>query len=214
MLPTRSRADDALDGVVDAGVHAERQAVAGGVDGVEHAVEVVGRRSAPRAAPGRRPRAASCASAVELEDVRARRRCRARRLVERAARVTSLPRGPCARRASSSICLRLGVDHRADVGGEQCRVAERSSSIGALRASRSRGRRCRPARTARAAPSSAGRRESKAEATTSSTTCSGSAVESTIMAFRPPVSAISGTIGPSRRGQRAVDARARSRWSR
>ena len=37
-----------------------------------------------------------------------------------------------------------------------------------------------------------------AELTTSSTTCSGRAVESTIMAFRPPVSAISGTIAPPR----------------
>jgi len=38
----------------------------------------------------------------------------------------------------------------------------------------------------------------KAELTTSSTTCSGSAVESTIIAFKPPVSAIKGTIIPSR----------------
>ena len=37
-----------------------------------------------------------------------------------------------------------------------------------------------------------------AETTTSSTTCSGSAEASTIMALTPPVSAISGTIGPSR----------------
>ena len=35
------------------------------------------------------------------------------------------------------------------------------------------------------------------EATTSSVTCSGSAVASTIIALMPPVSAISGTIGPS-----------------
>ncbi len=46
--------------------------------------------------------------------------------------------------------------------------------------------------------------ERKALATTASTTCSGSALESTIMAFRPPVSAISGAIGPSRS--------ARTRW--
>ncbi len=38
--------------------------------------------------------------------------------------------------------------------------------------------------------------ESKADATTSATTCSGSAVESTIIAFWPPVSAISGTLPP------------------
>ena len=39
--------------------------------------------------------------------------------------------------------------------------------------------------------------ERKAEVTTSSATCSGRAVASTIMALTPPVSAISGTIGPS-----------------
>ena len=39
--------------------------------------------------------------------------------------------------------------------------------------------------------------ERKAEAITSSVTCSGKAVASTIMALTPPVSAMSGTIGPS-----------------
>ncbi len=39
--------------------------------------------------------------------------------------------------------------------------------------------------------------ERNADVTTSSATCSGSAVASTIMALMPPVSAISGTIGPS-----------------
>ncbi len=39
--------------------------------------------------------------------------------------------------------------------------------------------------------------ERNADVTTSSVTCSGSAVASTIMALMPPVSAISGTIGPS-----------------
>ena len=39
--------------------------------------------------------------------------------------------------------------------------------------------------------------ERKAEVITSSVTCSGSAVASTIMALMPPVSAMSGTIGPS-----------------
>ncbi len=39
--------------------------------------------------------------------------------------------------------------------------------------------------------------ERNAEVTTSSATCSGRAVASTIIALMPPVSAISGTIGPS-----------------
>ena len=47
--------------------------------------------------------------------------------------------------------------------------------------------------------------ERKAELITSSVTCSGSAVASTIMALMPPVSAISGTIGPSFAGERPVD---------
>ena len=66
--------------------------------------------------------------------------------------------------------------------------------------------RCPPARTARAAPSSAGPRSGRPEISTSRTTCSGSAEESTIIAFCPPVSAISGTIGPSRAASALVDA--------
>ena len=50
--------------------------------------------------------------------------------------------------------------------------------------------------------------ERNAEVTTSSATCSGSAVASTIMALMPPVSAISGTIGPSLAASvRLIDAR-------
>ena len=37
-----------------------------------------------------------------------------------------------------------------------------------------------------------------AEASTSATTCSGRAEESTSIAFSPPVSAMKGTMGPSR----------------
>ena len=50
--------------------------------------------------------------------------------------------------------------------------------------------------------------ERKAEAMTSSVTCSGSAVASTIMALMPPVSAISGTIGPSLAASARLIARA------
>ena len=41
--------------------------------------------------------------------------------------------------------------------------------------------------------------ESKAERTTSRITCSGSALESAIMALMPPVSAMKGTIGAASR---------------
>ena len=47
--------------------------------------------------------------------------------------------------------------------------------------------------------------ERKALCTTASTTCSGSAVESTTIALMPPVSAISGTIGAVLGRQRALD---------
>ena len=51
-----------------------------------------------------------------------------------------------------------------------------------------------------------------AEAMTSATTCSGSALESTIIAFSPPVSAMKGTMRAVARGERAVDgARRRGR---
>ena len=63
-------------------------------------------------------------------------------------------------------------------------------------ASPAHGRRHPPARTARAAPSSAGRRCRTPMRRTSATTCSTSADESTIIAFWPPVSAISVTARP------------------
>ena len=55
-------------------------------------------------------------------------------------------------------------------------------------------RRYRLAHREREGPSSAGRRSGKAESRMSRTACSGRAVLSTIIAFRPPVSAMSGCI--------------------
>ena len=52
--------------------------------------------------------------------------------------------------------------------------------------------------------------ERNAEVTTSSATCSGKAVASTIMALMPPVSAMSGTIGPSLAASVRLMARATS----
>ena len=78
----------------------------------------------------------------------------------------------------------------------------------ALQHRRACGRRPPPAGTARAAPSSAGRRCRRPRRCTSATTCSASAEESTIIAFCPPVSAISGIGWPLRRqpvGQLALD---------
>ena len=124
------------------------------------------------------------------------------------------PRAPCARRAppasacaSSSITGPTSVASSAGIADPQLghRAGQHLDQLA---------RRCRPARTARAAPSSAGRRSGRRRSARRRTTCSGSAEESTIIAFWPPVSAISGTIGPVARGQRAVDRRAPSRSSR
>ena len=77
--------------------------------------------------------------------------------------------------------------------------AGRPASVRARRRSpcRARARPRRPARTAAASAEQRWPAERKAEAMTSSVTCSGSAVASTIMALMPPVSAISAGIGPS-----------------
>ena len=90
----------------------------------------------------------------------------------------------------------LGIDHRADVGGELRRVAHRELGHRAAQ---------HLDHALGDAPCSSSRRsaeqrwpaERKALVTTASTTCSGSAVLSTIIALMPPVSAISGTMAPS-----------------
>ena len=125
---------------------------------------------------------------------------------DRAALVDQLaPRAASARRARPALAApRSSITGPTSVAGS-AGIADASSCHRARQHLEHALARCPPAGTARAAPSSAGRRERKAEATTSSTTCSGSAEESTNMAFRPPVSAMSGAIGPSSRGERAVD---------
>jgi hypothetical protein len=89
------------------------------------------------------------------------------------------------------------VDHRADIGRKQGRVADRQlghrsrqhvdQSIGDI------GLCVKEAQRRTPLPS-----VSKAEISASATTCSGKAEESTIIAFCPPVSAISGMSGPCR----------------
>ena len=97
---------------------------------------------------------------------------------------------------ASSRCLRLAVDDRADMD-----AGSRGSPIFSSRAAPAIISIMRSATSSCTHSSrSAEQRwpaERKAEVTTSSATCSGSAVASTIMALMPPVSAISGTIGPS-----------------
>ena len=105
------------------------------------------------------------------------------------------------RRAASSVGVRLGVDHRADVGREAApgrRPPARPARRASISITRVGDASCTHSRR------SAEQRwpaERNALCTTASTTCSGSAVGSTIIALMPPVSAISGTIAPVARGQ-------------
>ena len=87
---------------------------------------------------------------------------------------------------------RLLVDHRADVGRERPDRRSSSSSMAPDQHRRSRGRRHPPARTARAAAEQRCPALSKAERTTSRDDLLGQRVESAIMAFCPPVSAMNG----------------------
>ena len=90
------------------------------------------------------------------------------------------------------------VDDGTDVGGEVEGVADVERLARRPPACRSSPSPRPPARRTGAPPSSAGPPSSKAERTTSRITCSGSALESAIMALRPPVSAMKGTMAPRR----------------
>ena len=101
--------------------------------------------------------------------------------------------------------VRVRVDHRADVGREQRGVADhelvhRSRAAGAARSSAVSS--CRQSRRSAEQRCPA---LSNADCAASRTTCSGSAELSTIIAFWPPVSAISVAIGAGRARERAVD---------
>ena len=93
-------------------------------------------------------------------------------------------------KASSSI---TGPTSVASIG----RVAHGAARPARRAASRSRRRRCASCTHSRRSAEQRWPALRKALCTTASTTCSGSAVLSTTIALRPPVSAISGTIGPS-----------------
>ena len=190
----RSRSRNAPLSRLDAAVDAERQAVAGGVDRIQQLVQPIRAHSARRTARARRS-PPSARLPVAAGRRAARRSCHARCRQAAAARTAGVP--DCAA-ARCQRCARFLVDHRTDVGGGVQRVADHATSRRPRAACAARGRRYHPAGTATAAPSSAGRREPNALVSTSVTTCSGSAELSTIIALMPPVSAMSGTIGPGR----------------
>ena len=193
--------------VADARVDAERQAVAGRLDRVEDARRARRPASARRAGSGRTPPAVERRRAVELDRYAARRRCRLG-----AARRPRTEDSACARASSRHgrrALLRVGVDDRADIGrgsaGSPSFSSRAAPAIISIIASATSS--CTKSRR------SAEQRwpaERKADVTTSSATCSGSAVASAIMALMPPVSAISGTIGPSLAASARLIARATS----
>ena len=133
----------------------------------------------------------------------ARRSCRARCLAAAAVRTAASPHAAqrarsSAARASSSITGPTSV-----AGSSGSPIAQRLHR--ALQHRAALGRRCRPAGTAAAAPNSAGRPNRTRRPSRRVDHLLGQRGVSTIIAFMPPVSAISGTIGAVARGERAVD---------
>ena len=139
-----------------------RQAVAGGVDLARAARRAARAGSAARAAPGRRPRAAVRPTAVDLD------RCVGGTKLPCASDVGLRPAAGCTtRRPLARMVSHVALDRRlrprrrspgptsiaSCAGSPTLQLAHR-----AFEHLEQRGRRPRPARTARAAPSSAGRR--------------------------------------------------------
>ena len=129
----------------------------------------VGRDSGPRAGSARTPRARSRVEPVDLEGAAARRRCPCAQSAPSVAAMEQRgPRAPCA--AACALEHRRARPRRSP-GRRRSRAAPgspiASSAMAPASMSMQLGRRCPPARTARAAPSSAGRRCWKAETSTS-----------------------------------------------
>ena len=113
---------DALDGLVDAGVHAHREAVAAGVDGVDQAVQF-GCAVAQHMQDGAELLAAELGQRTDLDDRRRDEgavRARGRQRQAGDARAAGLHRGDVRFQAGA----RLGVDDRADVHAHVRRVAQ------------------------------------------------------------------------------------------
>ena len=191
-------------------VHAERQAVAGGVDRIQHLVQPI--RGVAHDVQHRPEYLASAASPRCRSSVRraARRSCRARcpAAGQREQRRAHAVRRACSSdaRASSSITGPTSV-----AGSSGSPITSVSAAPCSMRSTRSAMSSCRHSSR------SAEQRwpaEPNALASTSATTCSGSAELSTIIALMPPVSAMNGTIGPGRAASDAGDRPAPSRCRR
>ena len=118
-----------------------------------------------------------------------------------AAGTRAAPRACIAAMCACERVARVGVDHRADIGGEPARIARHRARAARLRAcEHDVGDVVLQAQDAQRRAALARAVERRASA--SATTCSGSAELSTIIAFWPPVSAIS-TGSSSRFGELA-----------
>jgi hypothetical protein len=114
--------DDAVDGFVDARVDAQGQAVAGGVDlSITASSWSAFQRTTCSAGP-KFSRSAATATAVPTRA--ARRRCRARWLSSSGAVGDELRFGRHLRGVVVQDASGVGVDHRADVGGQQAGIAD------------------------------------------------------------------------------------------
>ena len=129
---------------------------------------------------------------------------RHRRDVRGGKRVVDAGNAPAGRASRSSRCtwrVRLACASASITGptsvARSCGVADAQLAHRAGQHLEQRRRRSHSCTHSRRSAEQRWPAERNALCTTASTTCSGSAVESTTIAFRPPVSAISGTIGPS-----------------
>ena len=209
MLPARARPIACVDRLVDRGCGRRASGRSRSRRSRRSPDRGGRRRSARRAAPARTPRpsAARCVSisnacGAKKQPGRERPGRGGTRWIRRA---SARMRSHGASRRSRAR-LRRSPGRRRSPAARDRRPAARASRRASI--SRTRVGDRRPAGTGRAAPSSAGRPSGTPRAERRPPPARRSAEESTSIAFWPPVSAISGTIGPSLRGERAVDARA------
>ncbi len=213
MLPAWIRAQTCVDRFVDARLDAEGQAIPGRIDRCEQRRQLVLGDSAARAAPAR----TLLASAAPMQSISMSVGGKNVPWQQRAGSGSWNTAAPAARigaTCASSASARFGVDHRADVGVEAARVADDQFRHRALEHVRACARRCRPAGTERAAPSSVGRRSRRPRQHVGDHLLGQRRAESTIIAFWPPVSAISDRLVIASARATSVDQRARPRSNR
>jgi hypothetical protein len=126
MLPTHGcPLDDLLHAVVDAGVQPEGQAVAGGVDRVDRRSSMSSALKVATCSTGPKTSRSRSSMPSTSRSCGARRRCPSPGVRDVS---TGAPLAPCVD-IGGDIGLRLGVDHRADIGVERQGSPVTSASI-------------------------------------------------------------------------------------